>query len=76
MIVDEVKTGFRVGKGGAQEHYGIQGDIFTVAKAVGNGYPIAAVCGREDLMRNSAAAWSMAAPTRRRRCPSPPRRRP
>ena len=52
MIVDEVKTGFRVGKGGAQEHYGIQGDIFTVAKAVGNGYPIAAVCGREDLMRN------------------------
>ena len=52
MIVDEVKTGFRVGKGGAQEHYGIQGDIFTVAKAMGNGYPIAAVCGREDLMRN------------------------
>ncbi len=52
MIVDEVKTGFRVGKGGAQEYYGIQGDIFTVAKAMGNGYPIAAVCGREDLMRN------------------------
>jgi glutamate-1-semialdehyde 2,1-aminomutase len=52
MIVDEVKTGFRVGKGGAQEHYGIQGDIFTVAKAMGNGYPIAAVCGREDLMRS------------------------
>jgi glutamate-1-semialdehyde 2,1-aminomutase len=52
MIVDEVKTGFRVGKGGAQEQYGIQGDIFTVAKAVGNGYPIAAVCGREDLMRH------------------------
>jgi glutamate-1-semialdehyde 2,1-aminomutase len=52
MMVDEVKTGFRVGKGGAQELYGVRGDIFTVAKAMGNGYPIAAVCGREDLMRH------------------------
>ena len=51
MIVDEVKTGFRVAKGGAQELYGVQADIFTVAKAMGNGYPIAAVCGREDLLR-------------------------
>jgi glutamate-1-semialdehyde 2,1-aminomutase len=52
MIVDEVKTGFRVAKGGAQELYGVRADIFTVAKAMGNGYPIAAVCGREDLMRH------------------------
>ncbi len=52
MIVDEVKTGFRVAKGGAQELYGVRADLFTVAKAMGNGYPIAAVCGREEIMRN------------------------
>ena len=51
MIVDEVKTGFRVGKGGAQELYGIEADIFTVAKAMANGYPIAAIGGKEEIMR-------------------------
>jgi len=52
MIVDEVKTGFRVRKGGAQELYGIKADICTMAKALANGYPIAAIGGREDVMRN------------------------
>jgi glutamate-1-semialdehyde 2,1-aminomutase len=52
MIVDEVKTGFRVGKGGAQELYNVSADIFTVAKAIANGYPIAAICGREEIMRH------------------------
>src|SRR5215813_2166560 len=52
MIVDEVKTGFRVGKGGAQELYGIKADICTMAKAVANGYPISVIGGREDIMRN------------------------
>ncbi|MEX0814857.1 MAG: aminotransferase class III-fold pyridoxal phosphate-dependent enzyme [Dongiaceae bacterium] len=51
MIVDEVKTGFRVAKGGAQELYGVAADICTMAKAMGNGYPIAAVAGREEFMR-------------------------
>ena len=51
MIVDEVKTGFRVAKGGAQELYGIKADICTMAKALANGYPIAAIGGREDIMR-------------------------
>lgn len=51
MIVDEVKTGFRVAKGGAQELYGIKADLCTLAKAVANGYPIAAIGGREDIMR-------------------------
>jgi glutamate-1-semialdehyde 2,1-aminomutase len=51
MIVDEVKTGFRVGKGGAQQLYGIKADICTMAKAVANGYPIAAIGGREEIMR-------------------------
>jgi glutamate-1-semialdehyde 2,1-aminomutase len=52
MIVDEVKTGFRVARGGAQELYGVRADLCTLAKAMANGYPIAAIGGREDLMRH------------------------
>lgn len=51
LIVDEVKTGFRVGKGGIQGIMGVRPDITTFAKAMGNGYPIAVVAGREDVMR-------------------------
>ncbi len=51
LIIDEVKTGFRVAKGGVQELYGIDADLCTFAKAVGNGYPLAVVAGREDVMR-------------------------
>lgn len=50
LIVDEVKTGFRVAKGGVQELYGIQADLCTFAKAMGNGYPIAVLAGRADPM--------------------------
>jgi len=50
LIIDEVKTGFRVAKGGAQELYGIQADLTTYAKAMGNGYPVAAFGGRADVM--------------------------
>ena len=52
MIADEVKTGFRVARGGAQELNGVSADICTMAKAMANGYPIAAIGGREDLMRH------------------------
>ncbi|OUR97474.1 aspartate aminotransferase family protein [Halobacteriovorax marinus] len=50
LIMDEVKTGFRVAKGGAQELYGIHADLTTYAKAMGNGYPVAAFGGRRDVM--------------------------
>lgn len=50
MIVDEVKTGFRVARGGVQELMGFKADLCTFAKAMGNGYPISAVAGREDIM--------------------------
>ena len=50
LIVDEVKTGFRVAKGGAQELYGIHGDLTTYAKAMGNGYPVACFGGRAEVM--------------------------
>jgi len=52
LIVDEVKTGFRVAKGGVQELLDIKADICTFAKAVANGYPISIVAGREDIMRH------------------------
>jgi glutamate-1-semialdehyde 2,1-aminomutase len=51
MIVDEVKTGFRVARGGVQELMGFKADLCTFAKAIGNGYPLAVVAGREDIMR-------------------------
>jgi len=51
LVIDEVKTGFRVAKGGVQELLGVEADICTFAKAVANGYPIAIVAGREALMR-------------------------
>ena len=51
LIIDEVKTGFRVAKGGVQSLHGVTPDISTFAKAMANGYPIAAIGGREDVMR-------------------------
>lgn len=50
FILDEVKTGFRIANGGAQEYYNIQPDLATYAKALGNGYPIAAFGGRREIM--------------------------
>ena len=52
FILDEVKTGFRVANGGAQELLGIKPDLATYAKALGNGYPIAALGGRREIMSN------------------------
>jgi len=50
FILDEVKTGFRIANGGAQEYYRIKPDLTTYAKALGNGYPIAAFGGRREIM--------------------------
>jgi glutamate-1-semialdehyde 2,1-aminomutase len=50
MIMDEVKTGFRIANGGAQEYFGVQADLLTYAKALGNGFPIAAIAGKEAVM--------------------------
>jgi glutamate-1-semialdehyde 2,1-aminomutase len=51
LIIDEVKTGFRVARGGVQELYGVQADLCTFAKALANGYPISVLAGREHIMR-------------------------
>jgi glutamate-1-semialdehyde 2,1-aminomutase len=59
MIMDEVKTGFRVGRAGVQGLLGVRPDISTFAKAVANGYPIAVIAGREDVMRTFGPAGAM-----------------
>ena len=51
LIFDEVITGFRHGLGGYQKIVGITPDLTTLGKAIANGYPLAALCGREDLMQ-------------------------
>lgn len=50
FILDEVKTGFRIGNGGAQAYYNLKPDLMTYAKALGNGYPAAAFGGKKDVM--------------------------
>ncbi len=50
LIFDEVKTGFRMAPGGAREYFGVIPDISTYAKAMGNGYPIAAIGGKKDII--------------------------
>jgi glutamate-1-semialdehyde 2,1-aminomutase len=50
LIFDEVVTGFRVSPGGAQKYFGIKPDLTTLGKALGNGFAIAAVGGRKEIM--------------------------
>jgi glutamate-1-semialdehyde 2,1-aminomutase len=52
MIMDEVKTGFRIAPGGAQEYFGIHAGLVTYAKAMGNGFPIAAIGGTKEVMNS------------------------
>jgi glutamate-1-semialdehyde 2,1-aminomutase len=52
FILDEVISGFRLAKGGAQEYFGIKADITTYAKALGAGFPISAIAGRRNVMED------------------------
>lgn len=54
LIFDEVMTGFRVARGGAQEHYGIKPDLTTLGKVIGGGLPVGAFGGRRDIMEQIA----------------------
>ncbi|MEI6860500.1 MAG: glutamate-1-semialdehyde 2,1-aminomutase [Shewanella sp.] len=51
LIIDEVMTGFRVSKGGAQGYYGITPDLTTLGKVIGGGMPVGAFGGRKDVMQ-------------------------
>jgi glutamate-1-semialdehyde 2,1-aminomutase len=50
LIFDEVKTGFRLARGGAQEYFGVKADLAAYAKAMGNGFPVSAVAGKAEIM--------------------------
>ncbi len=52
LIFDEVVTGFRFAYGGAQEVTGVTPDLCTLGKAIGGGFPLAAIAGREEIMRH------------------------
>jgi glutamate-1-semialdehyde 2,1-aminomutase len=54
LIFDEVMTGFRVSRGGAQELYGVMPDLTALGKIVGGGMPMAAYGGRRDIMEKVA----------------------
>jgi len=54
FILDEMRSGFRMSLGGAQQFFGIRADVVTLSKAMANGYPISAVVGRVDVLRCSA----------------------
>ncbi len=58
LIFDEVMTGFRVARGGAQELYGVMPDITCLGKIIGGGLPVGAYGGSRELMRNIAPAGS------------------
>jgi glutamate-1-semialdehyde 2,1-aminomutase len=56
LIFDEVMTGFRIARGGAQERYGITPDITTLGKIIGGGLPVGAYGGSREIMNNIAPA--------------------
>jgi glutamate-1-semialdehyde 2,1-aminomutase len=54
LIFDEVITGFRLAKGGAQEYFGVTPDLTTFGKIIGGGFPIAAFTGKKEYMERIA----------------------
>jgi len=59
LVFDEVITGFRVARGGAQERYGIAPDLTVLGKIVGGGLPLAAFGGRAEIMERLAPSGSV-----------------
>ncbi len=56
LIMDEVMTGFRLAPGGAQELYGVEGDLTTLGKVIGGGMPVGAFGGKREIMEMMAPA--------------------
>jgi len=57
LVFDEIKTGLRVALGGAGERWGVRPDLVVLGKALANGFPLAAVGGRRDVMGAVARTW-------------------
>lgn len=51
FVLDEMRSGFRVALGGAQEYFGVTADLATYSKAMSNGFCVSAVVGRADVLR-------------------------
>ncbi|TMN21664.1 aspartate aminotransferase family protein [Lentibacillus cibarius] len=58
LIFDEVKTGFRIGLGGAQSFYNIKPDLTTLGKVVGGGFPVGIIGGKKEILELSAPSAS------------------
>ncbi len=59
LIFDEVMTGFRVAKGGAQEYFHIEPDLTCLGKVIGGGLPLAAYGGKQEIMKNMAPSGNI-----------------
>ncbi len=57
LVFDEIKTAFRLAVGGAAERYGVRPDLVVLGKALANGFPLAVVGGRADLMAGVTRTW-------------------
>jgi glutamate-1-semialdehyde aminotransferase len=57
LVLDEIKTAFRIAIGGAAERYDIAADMVVLGKALANGFPLAAVGGRQAVMERARDTW-------------------
>ena len=57
FILDEMRTGFHLAMGGAQEYWNVVPDLATFGKALSNGYAISAVAGKDEFMKNVRLSW-------------------
>jgi glutamate-1-semialdehyde 2,1-aminomutase len=57
LVLDEIKTGFRVAPGGAAQRWSIRPDLVVLGKALANGFPLAAVGGRREVMEEARRTW-------------------
>jgi len=57
FIFDEIKTGFRLGLGGAQAYFGVTPDLCLFSKALANGYPLAVLAGKADVFEQASEVW-------------------
>ena len=57
FILDEIRTGFRLALGGAQQYFGVEPDLATFGKALANGYTLSVVAGRAEYLRHVRESW-------------------
>ena len=57
LVFDEIKTAFRLARGGAAESWGVTPDLAVLGKALGNGFPLAAVVGKTEVMSHVRHTW-------------------